>query len=162
MTDDRTNDATPAPRPIMPDESEGFRLAERAAYHLLEMRAEDVIVLDLRTLSDVCDFFVIGSGQADVQVKAMAREVREGLLAAGQKPVGFEGENDGRWILIDYVDVVVHALKPNVREYYQLERLWGDGAVLVVDAQHLASEGFARRHPDLAPPGGATTTSEDA
>lgn len=157
--DDRPEEieAAPAPEPtLMPDTSEGFALAERAAYHLLALKADDVVILDLRNLSDVCDFFVLGSGAADVQVKAMAKRVRDGLLDVGQKPVGYEGENQGRWILLDFVDVVVHALKPEVRDYYQLERLWGDAQVLVVDDDHLAGDGFRQRHPDLAP-GGAET-----
>lgn len=137
---------------VMPDESPGFLLAERAAHHLLAVKGEDVVILDLRGLSDVCDFFVLASGRADVQVKAMARAVRDGLLAVGQKPVGSEGESDGRWALLDFVDVVVHVFRVEVRDYYQLERLWGDAGVLVVTLQHLGSEEFRRRHPDLALP----------
>lgn len=161
MTADKINDEAPLAPTIMPDESPGFRLAELAAYHLLSVQAEDVVILDLRRLSDVCDFFVLGSGTADVQVKAMAREVREGLLRAGEKPAGHEGEGDGRWVLLDYVDVVVHALKVDVREYYQLERLWSDAGALVVDRSHLASEGFRQRHPDLAPARGAVEPDGD-
>jgi ribosome-associated protein len=167
MTDENANELPETtepvakPRPVMPDDSAAFLLAERAAYHLLGRKGDDIVILDLRTLSDVCDFFVIGSGQADVQVKAMARAVRDGLADQGQKPVGYEGESDGRWILIDYVDVVVHALKPAAREYYQLERLWGDASVLVIDERHVSGEDFASRHPDLASIGGAATTDED-
>jgi len=156
MTQDSSQ--VPASPPSLPDASPGFALAERAAWHALERMAEDVLVLDLRGLSDVCDFFVLATGQADVQVRAIARAVREGLLAAGQDPVGSEGEADGRWILLDYVDVVVHVLKADVREYYQLERLWADARTLVVDAAHGASPGFANRHPDLAPPSGPAPT----
>jgi len=152
MTQDNPQD--PAATPVMPDDSPGFHLAELAAWQALDRTAEDVLVLDLRGLSDVCDFFVLASGQADVQVRAIARAVRDGLARAGQDPVGSEGESDGRWILLDYVDVVVHVLKPEVRDYYQLERLWADARTLVIDPAHLASEGFARRHPDLAPPAG--------
>lgn len=161
MTADKTNGEAPLAPTVMPDESPGFLLAERAAYHLLLVQAEDVVVLDLRRLSDVCDFFVLGSGAADVQVKAMAREVRDGLFEAGEKPTGHEGEGDGRWVLLDYVDVVVHALKADVREYYQLERLWSDAGALVVDRAHLASEGFRQRHPELAPVGGAVEPDGD-
>jgi len=148
------NHAQPETRPttVMPDESAGFALAERAAYHVLERKGDDVVILDLRNLSDVCDFFVLGSGQADVQVKAIARAVRDGLARSGQQPVGSEGEADGRGVLLDYVDVIVHELTPAVRDYYQLERLWGDAPVLVVDAAHLRDAGFRRRHPDLALP----------
>jgi len=161
MTADKNNDEAPLAPTVMPDESPGFLLAERAAYHLLSVQAEDVVVLDLRRLSDVCDFFVLGSGAADVQVKAMAREVRDGLLEVGEKPSGHEGEDDGRWVLLDYVDVVVHALKADVRDYYQLERLWADAGALVIDRAHLASDGFRQRHPDLAPVGGAPEPDGD-
>lgn len=140
--------------PSLPDDSAGFLLAERAAYHMLARKAEDVIIMDMRGLSDVCDFFVLGSGLADVQVKAVARAVRDGLAAIDQKPVGCEGEGEGRWVLLDYVDVVVHVLRPAVRQYYQLERLWGDARVLAITTEHLGSRGFCRRHPDLAPPEG--------
>lgn len=136
----------------LPDDSAPFLLAERAAYHLLERKIADVVILDLRGLSDVCDFFVIGSGDADVQVRAGARAVRDGLLGVRQKPVGVEGETAGRWILLDYFDVVVHVLKPAVRQYYQLERLWGDAQVQAVDAKYLCGEIFRRHHPDLTPP----------
>jgi len=155
MNDEIRNDEETPREPevttLMPDDSEGFRLAERAAYCLLTLKAEDVVILDLRNLSDVCDFFVLGSGAADVQVKAMAKRVRDGLFEVGQKPVGYEGESEGRWILLDFVDVVVHALKPEVREYYQLERLWGDAGVMPVGEDHLDDAGFKERHPDLAP-----------
>ena len=140
--------STPEPT-VMPDESPGFRLAERVCYHVLELKGDDVVVLDLRGLSDVCDFFVLASGQADVQVKAIAKAVRNGLTAVDQSPAGSEGEGEGRWILLDYVDVVVHVFKPEVRDYYQLERLWSDAGALVIDLEHLRSADFAARHPDL-------------
>ena len=139
-----------APEPtVMPDASPGFRLAERVCYHVLELKGDDVVVLDLRGLSDVCDFFVVASGQADVQVKAIAKAVRNGLVAVDQSCSGSEGEGEGRWILLDFVDVVVHVFKPEVRDYYQLERLWSDAGSLVIDLEHLRSAGFADRHPDL-------------
>jgi ribosome-associated protein len=154
--EDRDGGETRPAAPVMPDASPGFLLAERAAYHLLALKGEDVVILDLRGLSDVCDFFVLASGRADVQVKAMARAVRNGLVVVGQKAVGSEGEADGRWALLDFVDVVVHVFRVEVREYYQLERLWGDAGVLVVTTEHLAGEDFRRRHPDLARPGAPT------
>ena len=149
MTQENETEKT-APVFEMPDDSPGFLLAERACYHVLERKGEDMVILDLRGLSDVCDFFVVASGMADVQVRAIASSVREGLLNVGQKPSGSEGEGPGRWILLDYVDVVVHVLKPEVRDYYQLERLWADARSLVIDEEHLRSEAFGRRHPDLA------------
>jgi ribosome-associated protein len=139
---------------IMPDDSPGFALAERAAYHALEKLAQDVVILDLRGLSDVCDFFVVASGQADVQVIAIARAVTDGLRGAGQSPVGIEGTDSGRWALVDYFDVVIHVFRPEVRDYYQIERLWDDAGVLPVPPSYLATEGFRERHPDLPPPPG--------
>jgi ribosome-associated protein len=135
---------------VMPDDSVGFRLAERAAYHLFALKGEDIVILDLRGLSDVCDFFVLASGQADTQVKAMARAARTGLAAVGQKAIGSEGEAEGRWALLDFVDVVVHIFRHEVRQYYQLERLWGDAGALTFTIGHLTGEDFRRRHPDLA------------
>lgn len=161
MTADNSNHEAPLEPTVMPDDSPGFLLAERAAYHLLNLQAEDVIILDLRRLSDVCDFFVLGTGAADVQVKAMAREVRDGLLEVGVKPAGHEGEDDGRWVLLDYFDVIVHALKAEVREYYQLERLWADATSLTIDQAHLEGAGFRQRHPDLAPAAGAAESDDD-
>ena len=152
-----------APEPtVMPDASPGFWLAERVCYHVLELKGDDVVVLDLRGLSDVCDFFVLASGQADVQVKAIAKAVRNGLVAVDQSCAGSEGEAEGRWILLDYVDVVVHVLKPEVREYYQLERLWADAGALAIDLEHLRSDDFASRHPDLVVSGqsGPSATTE--
>ena len=133
----------------MPDASEGFALAERAAWYALAKKAEDVVILDLRGLSDVCDFFVIASGQADVQVRAIARAIAEGLRGIGQSPVGTEGVEEGRWALLDFVDVVVHVFRPEVREYYQIERLWNDAATLPIDPAYLATDQFRARQQDL-------------
>jgi len=144
-------EVTQPPRPEMPDASAGFALAELAAYYALEKKAEAVVLLDLRGLSDVCDFFVIATGHADVQVKAIARAVAVGLHRAGQDPVGSEGLESGRWALLDYVDVVVHVFRPEVRDYYQLERLWDDAPSLAITPDHLRGEGFRARHGELPP-----------
>jgi ribosome-associated protein len=139
----------PATPPQMPDASEGYRLAERAALLALDKKAEDVVILDLRGLSDVCDFFVLATGQADVQVKAIAAAIEAGLLKLGEKPVGTEGTSEGRWILLDYFDVVIHVMRHEAREYYQLERLWADAGVRVVTTDQLSDADIQARHPDL-------------
>ena len=133
----------------MPDESAGFALAEKAAFWLFEKKGEDVVVIDLRGRSDVCDFFVIGSGQSDVQVKALGRSVQDHLFAAGQKPTSSEGLNEGRWILLDYFDVVVHIFRPEAREYYRIEALWGDAPRLEIDPACFTAPEVRRRHPEL-------------
>jgi len=103
-------------------------LALAAAREALKKKAQDVIVLDLRSLTGVCDFFVIATGQADTQVRAIADQVEEGLLEQGHKVWHVEGRTTGRWVLLDFVDVVVHIFHHETRELYQLERLWRDAA----------------------------------
>lgn len=93
----------------------------------LERNARDGLVMDLRGLSDATDYFVLLSGDSDTHTRAIARNVRERLEEeADETPAGVEGESAGRWILLDYIDLVVHVFLPRVRDFYQLERLWGD------------------------------------
>lgn len=97
-------------------------LAEAA----LERNARDPVLLDLRGLSDATDYFLIASGDSDTHTRAIADHILERMEAAGVEPAGIEGRNAGRWILIDYIDVIVHIFLPRVRAFYDLERLWGD------------------------------------
>jgi ribosome-associated protein len=101
-------------------------LARTAARLTLNKRAEDVMILDLRELDGVCDFFVLATGSSEVQVRAIADGVEEGLRSDGLKPWHVEGYEARRWILLDYVDVVVHVFHAKAREYYLLDKLWGD------------------------------------
>jgi ribosome-associated protein len=84
------------------------------------------LVLDLRQLSDAVDFFVIVSGTSDTHVRAIAEHVIATLQAEGMRPYHVEGLSQGRWVLVDYVDFVVHVFHPTLRSFYQLEGLWGD------------------------------------
>lgn len=104
--------------------------AVRAAEFALSKKAEDVITMDLRGLTTTCDFFVICSGTSDIQVKAIADAIDHGLAAEDEKPWHVEGYEGKRWILLDYVDVVVHVFDRDTRDYYQLERLWGDAKMV--------------------------------
>ena len=97
-----------------------------AAEAALERNARNGLVLDLRGLSDAADYFVIVTGDSDVHARAIADSVTERLEEIGEEPAGVEGRSSGRWILIDYIDVVVHVFLERVRDFYQLERLWGD------------------------------------
>jgi len=141
--------AAAPPSPTIPDASSGWALAERGAWHLLEKNARDVVVLDLRGHSDVCDFFLLASGESDVQVRAAARHLHDELLAAGHRPKSLEGTQEGRWVLVDYFDVVVHVFHVRSREYFQLERLWSEGARLDLEPVWFADASVAARHPDL-------------
>ena len=98
----------------------------RACLIALELKAIDVVALDLRGLSSATDFFVIASGMSDVQVKAVADHVIEELKKEGVRPEHVEGKQGGRWVLVDYIDFVVHVFHHSAREFYQLESLWGD------------------------------------
>lgn len=77
----------------------------------------------------MCDYFVIVSGAVDVQVKAIAQAIDDGLRAEGVRPYNIEGMNEGNWVLMDYLDVVVHVFRETARQFYALERLWGDAPV---------------------------------
>jgi len=109
------------------------QLAERCARLLHEKKAEDIQVLDLRKLGAVTDFFVVASGVSSPHVRALAEHVEEDLDRAGQRPWHTEGYSAERWILLDYVHVVVHVFHPHTREFYLLERLWGDAERIQVD-----------------------------
>ncbi len=91
-----------------------------------DLKGRDVRVLDLRGLSDATDFFVIASGTSDAHVRGIANSVVEQLHRRGARANHVEGLQGGRWVLIDFVDYVVHLFHPETRGFYQLERLWGD------------------------------------
>jgi len=92
--------------------------------------AGNVIVLDLQEHTPVTDFFVIASAATRVQIRAIVEAVEEALKEAGAPRARAEGRDDGRWVLLDFGDVVVHVMNPREREYYNLERLWGDTPIL--------------------------------
>jgi ribosome-associated protein len=100
-----------------------LRLAAEAA---ASKKAVVMVGLDLSGLDGVADYFLICSGTSEPQVKAIAEAVEDQLRAAGAKPWHIEGREFRRWVLLDFVDVVVHVFHEKTREYYLLERLWGD------------------------------------
>jgi len=112
---------TPSKRRFTPRQ-----IARRAAKLALEKKARDPMVIDLRQFGYVCDWYVVASGESEPQVKAIAEGIEEGLRGIGEKPWHVEGKGERQWILLDYVDVVVHIFHTRVRENYMLERLWGD------------------------------------
>jgi ribosome-associated protein len=114
-------------------------LAQRAAMLCLDNRANDVLVLNLQGLSSLTDYFIIASGTSDTHVRSVAEHVMEELKREGTRVHHVEGLQQGRWVLLDYVDFVVHVFHPALRSFYQLERLWGDAEVIVVDQQGAVS-----------------------
>jgi ribosome-associated protein len=111
------------PSPAPPESLEAARDAARLT---LTKKAEDVVILDMTGVDAVCDYFVLATGNSEVQVKAIADAVEEGMAKQGRKPWHVEGYEARRWILLDYVDMVVHVFHVRAREYYLLDRLWGD------------------------------------
>lgn len=93
------------------------------------------MILDLEGVSDMTDCFVIASGSSDTHVRAIAEHVAEEMKKRGFRPHHVEGLTQGRWALVDFVDFVVHVFHPTLRSFYQLERLWGDAAVVAVVPQ---------------------------
>jgi ribosome-associated protein len=98
----------------------------RAVELLFDRKAENVVLLDLRSVSGATDYFLIATGRSDTHVSAIGDHVVDELKREGLRPYGTEGMRAGRWVLLDYVDFVVHIFHPTAREFYQLERLWGD------------------------------------
>ncbi len=98
----------------------------RAAGLALDRKAEDVVALDLRGVSTATDYFVLATGNSDIQVRAIAEHIMDQLAKDGLRPLHVEGLDRARWVLLDFVDFVVHVFHPLAREFYQLELLWGD------------------------------------
>jgi ribosome-associated protein len=105
---------------------EGQKFAVEAARIASDLNCEDVVVMDLRGLSGVTDFFVIATGTSDRQMRSVADRIEEHGRKVGTRPFGRSGYQLGQWVLIDFVDVVVHVFDRERRAYYDLELLWGD------------------------------------
>jgi len=101
------------------------QLKELVVAALEEIKAKDIVVLDVRKLTSITDMMVVASGTSTRQVKALADNVVEKAKAAGCRPLGVEGEREAEWVLVDLADVVVHVMLPSTRDFYQLEKLWG-------------------------------------
>jgi ribosome-associated protein len=96
---------------------------------LQALKARDIRVIDVRGKTTITDFMVIASGTSNRHVKALAENVTEKAKKAGVRPLGVEGEQDGEWVLVDLGDGVVHVMQPDIREFYDLEKLWSVEAV---------------------------------
>jgi ribosome-associated protein len=104
-------------------------LARTAGKLALSKKGFDVRILKLKNISSVCDYFVICSGSVNVHVKAIADAIERGLREKGIRPSHREGTDESTWILLDYFDVVVHVFSEKGRQFYALEKLWGDAPV---------------------------------
>jgi ribosome-associated protein len=91
---------------------------------LEDVKAKDIVNLDVRNMTSVTDYMIVASGTSNRHVKALADAVADKSRAAGHRPVGVEGEAGSEWVLLDLQDVLVHVMLPRVREFYNLEKLW--------------------------------------
>lgn len=108
------------------------RLIAEAA---MDLKAENLVALDMSELSSFADVFIIVSGRSDRHVRAVSEAIVAALRASGEEPLGVEGLEEGRWVLIDANDAVVHVFAPEAREEYDLERLWSDAERIDVVAE---------------------------
>jgi ribosome-associated protein len=118
-------------------EQQRERALERAnwvAEAALDRKALDVVALDVGALTSYADAFVLATGTSDRHARAIADAIREAGTRRGEKPLGVEGYDEGRWVLIDLGDVIVHVFQSEVREAYDLERLWSDAGPLDLEA----------------------------
>ncbi len=100
--------------------------ADLAAEAAHDLKANRVVILEVGGLASFADAFVLASGRSDRQVQSIADAIARAAKEAGEPPLGIEGYREGRWVLIDLADVVVHVFQDEVREHYDLERLWSD------------------------------------
>ena len=94
---------------------------------LEDIKAHDIVAIDVRKVTPIFDWIVVASADSGRQTKSLSRHVRDKLKASGSAIVGTEGEESGEWVLVDAGDIVVHVMQPAVRQYYNLEELWGEG-----------------------------------
>lgn len=131
-------------------------LAARAVDAMADKRASDITILDLRDVSSMADFFVLSTGESDLQVKAIANGVMDEIEGhCGEQPWQREGMEHLQWVVLDYVDVVAHIFLPDKRDHYRIDRLWGEADTEVVpedgDASDLdALQDLLQQSPDAA------------
>ena len=113
--------------------SNATTLVHRAAQIALDTKAQDVVLLDLRGVTDMTDYFLIASGTSDTHARAIAEHIMEAMKKEGSRANHVEGLEKGRWVLVDFVDFVVHVFHPTLRTFYQLERLWADAEIVALE-----------------------------
>ena len=124
-----------------PPRNPAYVLAAHAVDAMADKKAEDIVVLDLRPISAMADFFVLGTGGSDVQIRAIANGVEDHVEErCNERPWQREGTDALEWVVLDYVDVVVHVFSADKRAHYDIERLWGDADRAEVPADGDASD----------------------
>jgi ribosome-associated protein len=109
---------------VVKEDADSLAVVKRVVSACEEVKGRDLTVLDVHSISDFADYFVVVSGRSDRQVQGLTNRVVDELCRAGIKPLSVEGYEDGQWVLVDCGDVVVHLFYEPVREFYDIESLW--------------------------------------
>ncbi|EPL15455.1 ribosome silencing factor [Pseudomonas sp. CF161] len=134
--------SAPLPEKVIIGEPlKGDELVKVAVAALEDVKAQDVLVIDVRDKQSITDYMIIATGTSNRQIGAMLDKVREAVKALGVKPLGEEGKGDSDWVLLDMDDVIVHMMTSNARQFYDLERLWkGAEQSRAADGKHHSPE----------------------
>lgn len=131
-----------------------INLAKKIAQLTLTKKAHDVVLMDLRKVTDMADFFIVCTGDSDVQVRAIAEAIEQGTEQLGLPAWHREGKSQGQWVLLDYVDIVVHVFHKDVRGFYAIEKLWNDAKIEAVEdeeAKTKAKKAAVKPKPKASP-----------
>lgn len=112
---------------------EGYALAKKISELALDKKGIDVSIVNLVGITSSFDYFVIITGSVDQHVRAISDHIRKELSRDGVKPIGFEGQSNLRWVLLDFVDVIVHVFDPETRDFYKLETIWKNAEIEKVE-----------------------------
>lgn len=107
---------------------------ERAVELAADRKGVEITLMDLRGISNATDYFLLVNGTSDTHVRSIADHIIDEMRKQGRRAYHIEGLRSGRWVLIDYIDFVVHVFHPAARDFYQLERLWGDAPIVPIHA----------------------------
>ncbi len=116
------------------------QIKDQVVNALEDVKGQDINVLDIADISDFADYMVVVSGTSDTHVKALARSASDSLRKQGVNPLNEDGADVGEWVLVDFGDVVLHVMRPEVRDYYDLEKLWDEDVRKLVE-QHREERG---------------------
>tara|TARA_B100000989_G_scaffold67053_1_gene46634 strand:- start:1092 stop:1463 length:372 start_codon:yes stop_codon:yes gene_type:complete len=120
---------------MIKSKSQGTKLIDEIIYAIQDVKGVNINIMDLRNLNNtVCAFFIICTGTSNIHVSAISNSIKKNVSKhLKEKPYSAEGLDNQEWVLIDYVDVVVHIFQKNIRDYYDIENLWGDAVITNVE-----------------------------
>ena len=116
------------------------QIKDQVVEALENVKGQNIKVIDIADISDFADYMVVASGTSDTHVKALAREASTSMRTRGVKPLNEDGADIGEWVLVDFGDVVLHVMRPEVREYYDLEKLWDEDVRAMVEKHRAGQE----------------------